>query len=153
LKGHPEIVNAVGFTPDGARAVTASYDTLRLWRVADGMLIKEMKIHKENEVRNPQVKWISSDVVSAVAVSSSGIIASGDGEGEIRLWDGMTGEFQRVLAHQHFEVSKLRFSPDGTLLLSAAGANAYCGNCGYVEHVWDVATGQEVAAYAKQVEN
>jgi WD40 repeat protein len=153
LQGHAYFVGAVAFTPDGARAVTTSYDTLRLWRAADGMLIKEMKIHKENEIRNPRVNWISSDEVRALAVSPSGMIASGDGGGEIRLWDGVTGEFQRVLANQGFSVSSLRFSPDGTLLLSAAGMDGYCANCGYVEHVWDVATGREVSAYAKQKEN
>jgi WD40 repeat protein len=153
LQGRADHIWAVAFTPDGARAVTASYATLRLWRVADGMLLREMKIHKDNEIRNPHVNYFASDEVRALAVSPNGIIASGDAGGEIRLWDGVTGELQRVLANQHFSVSSLRFSPDSTLLLSAAGANGYCANCGYVEHLWDVATGREVTAYAKQKEN
>jgi WD40 repeat protein len=154
LQGHPDFIYAVGFTPDGARAVTASYDTLRLWRVADGVLIKEMKRPlMSNEIRAPGVVWVSSDEIRALAISPSGAIASGDAGGKIWLWDGMTGEFQRVLADQRFAVSSLRFSPDGTLLLSAAGSTGYCGNCGWVEHVWNVATGREVAAYAKQEEN
>ena len=46
LEGHRGQVYAVGFTPDGLRAVTGSYDkTLRLWNVADGALIKEMTGH------------------------------------------------------------------------------------------------------------
>ena len=37
-------IYAAAFTPDGERAVTGSDDTtLRLWRVSDGSLIKEMK--------------------------------------------------------------------------------------------------------------
>ncbi len=154
LQEHPDFIYAVGFTPDGARAVTASYDTLRLWRVADGMLIKEMKRPLlRNEVRAPGVVWFSSDEIRALAISPSGTIASGDAGGKIWLWDSMTGEFQRVLADQRFAVSSLRFSPDGTLLLATAGHNGYCANCGWVEHVWDVATGREVTAYAKQEEN
>jgi WD40 repeat protein len=119
--------------------VTTSSDTLRLWRVADGTPIKEMKGH--------------SAEVSALAISSGGIIASGDSRGEIRLWDGATGESQRVLADQGVRVSSLSFSPDGTLLLSTAGSFGFCFGCKHVEHVWDVAAGREVTAYAKQEES
>ena len=108
LEGHTGPVWAAAFTPDGLRAVTASLDkTLRLWNVADGALVEEMTGHGE---------------VQGLAISpKDGSIASGDVSGEIRLWDGGTGAFIKVLAKQKAEAGSLSFSPDGRLLLSAGG--------------------------------
>src|SRR5262249_21043060 len=148
LKGHPAGVYGVGFTPDGARAVTGSDKTLRLWRVADGTLIVEKKGLFEDAERKGH-----NAEVTALAVSSRGIIASGDQGGEIWLWDGITGEALRMFANTTqtgLPIGSLRFSPDGTFLLSAAGTYGWCGGqCAYVEHIWDVRSGSEVTAYAK----
>jgi WD40 repeat protein len=148
LEGHEDGVYAVGFTPDGARAVTASGQTLRLWRVADGTLIKERKGFFADAERKGH-----NATVTALAVSSRGAIASGDGHGEIWLWDGMTGAALKMLANSaqtSFAIGSLRFSPDGAFLLSAAGTYGWCGgSCGYVQHIWDVESGREVTAYAK----
>jgi WD40 repeat protein len=148
LKGHGDGIHGVAFTPDGARAVTASDKTLRLWRVADGTLIKEMKGLFESEERKGH-----NAQITAVAVSSRGVIASGDMSGEIWLWDGMTGAPQRMLANSGktgSTVTSLRFSPDGTLLLSAAGTYGWCmGDCTHAQHIWQVPSGAEVTAYAK----
>jgi WD40 repeat protein len=133
LRGHTAAIQATAFTPDGQRVVTGSNDTtLRLWRVADGGLIAELKGHKEKIWR-------------ALAVRSvDGMIASGDFAGEIRLWDGNTGLYLRTLANQGGDVGSLRFSPDGTRLLSAFG---YCDSCTRIQHIWEVATGKELVAY------
>ena len=134
LEGHLGEINAVGFMRDSARAVTGSFDkTLRLWSVADGAPLKEMSGH--------------GDKVRSLAVSPrDGAIASGDWSGEIRLWDGKTGAFLKVFANQGNDVEALQFSPNGRVLLSAFG---YCGSCTRIQHTWDIATGQEVIAYAK----
>ena len=82
LEGHKAEINAVGFSPDGSRAVTGSFDhDLRLWRVADGKEIARMTGH--------------GDKVQSLAVALDGTIASGDWSGEIRLWDprGAMGAF------------------------------------------------------------
>ncbi len=55
LEGHGAGIYAVGFTPDGARAVTGSGQTLRLWRVADGILLKERKGLFADEERKGQL--------------------------------------------------------------------------------------------------
>jgi WD40 repeat protein len=147
LNGHPDRVSAVGFTPDGARAVTGSGKTLRFWRVADGTLLKERKGLFADEER----KGHNADV-TALAVSSRGIIGSGDMHGEIWLWDGMTGAALRMLANPAqtgSTITSLRFSPDGALLLSATGTYGWCmGHCTYVPHIWEVSSGRDVAAYA-----
>ena len=122
---------AVGITPDGQRAVTGGNDdTLRLWSVADGVLLKKMIGH--------------GDKVYSLAVSpKDGGIASGDRSGEIRLWDGKTGALKKVLANQGGHVGSLRFSPDGRLLLSACAASG-CK----AQRIYDVASGKELTAYA-----
>ena len=46
--GHRDAVYAVGFMPDGAGAVTGSFDReLRLWRVEDGALLQTMSGHDD----------------------------------------------------------------------------------------------------------
>ncbi|MBO0765403.1 MAG: caspase family protein [Hyphomicrobiaceae bacterium] len=148
LKGHPDYISALAFTPDGARAVTASGKTLRLWRVADGTLIKERKGLFADEERKGH-----SSPVTALAVSSRGTIASGDESGEIWLWDGMTAAAENMLANAAqtgLQIGSLRFSPDGSLLLSTAGTYGWCGGrCPFVQHIWDVASGREVTTYTK----
>ena len=81
----------------------------------------------------------------ALAVrSTDSMIASGDKSGEIRLWDGKTGQFLRTLAHQVGYVSSLSFSSDGARLLSTCG---YGGGCNHTQRVWEVVTGKELTAY------
>lgn len=128
LAGHREAVTAVGFTPDGARAVTGSLDhELRIWRVRDGAEIARMIGHGEQ--------------VNALAVGRDGTIASGDFRGEIRLWDGWTGQFLKTLARQDNMVGSLSFGPDGTKLLSTTGTGGR--DC----HVYDIASGREIVTY------
>jgi len=137
LEGHKDDIHAVGFSPDGSRAVTGSYDhDLRLWRVADGKEIAHMTGH--------------GDKVYSLAVAPDGIIASGDWSGEIRLWDSGSGagasardgRFLRILARQGTVVGSLSFSPDGKLLLSGTG-----GTANYHVFMWDVASGKEIVTY------
>jgi WD40 repeat protein len=131
LTGHTEAIYAVGFSPGGDRAVTGSYDkTLKLWSVADGTLIATLSGH--------------ADRIFSLAVSSAdGKIASGSVDGEIRLWDGRSGQFLRTLVRQGGSAGALKFSPDGTRLLSTCGF----GGCNFTQRIWDVATGKELVAH------
>ena len=46
LQGHTSSVAAVAVTPDGRRAVSASYDhTLRLWELESGQAIRTLEGH------------------------------------------------------------------------------------------------------------
>ena len=129
LEGHNAEIFAVGFSPDGSRAVTGSLDhDLRLWRVADGKEIAHMTGH--------------GDMVYSLAVAPDGIFASGDVSGEIRLWDTRDGRFLRILARQGTAVGSLSFSSDGKLLLSGVGSAP--PNC----HVYDTASGKEIVTYS-----
>ena len=111
LRGHKAEIYAVGFTPDGARAVTGSYDTtLKLWSVKDGKEIATLTGHNEK--------------VRSLAVSpTDGTIASGSEDGEIKLWEGSSGKYLRTLTNQRWSVGALNFSSDGVWIsLPAAGA-------------------------------
>lgn len=131
LEGHEGDLVATAFTPDGLRAVTASTDhEMRLWRVADGSLLRVMTGH--------------SHEVSGLAVAADGLIASGDGAGEIRLWDGQNGAFLKTLARQETSVASLSFSPNGKLLLSGTGEY---GDETSICHVFDVDTGETLVSY------
>jgi WD40 repeat protein len=115
--------------------VTASFDeTLRLWTVANGVLVQTMRGH--------------GDKVYKVAVSpKDGTIASGDRSGEIRLWDGHTGApLGPPLAQQGY-VGSLRFSPDGSLLLATCADRA----CAFDQRVFDLASRRELTVYTKHV--
>jgi WD40 repeat protein len=130
LQGHKAEIYAVGFTPDGERAVTGSYDTtLKLWSLKDGKEIATLAGHKNG---------VQSLGVSPV----DGTIASGSMDGEIRLWDGSTGRYLRTLANQATSVGGLTFSPDGKRLLSTCAQRHPC-----YDHVWDLATGREIAKH------
>jgi WD40 repeat protein/uncharacterized caspase-like protein len=129
-------VRAVGFSSDGARAVTGDYNKkIRLWRVSDGRQLSEQT---------------GRDKVRALAVSpTTGVIATGDKDGgEIRLWNGTTGapvlvRGRQVFANQRSGIGALSFSPDGRRLLSTCGDS--CES--FEQTIWDVASGTQVTSY------
>ena len=128
LVGHKGDVNAARFTADASGVVTASDDnTLKLWDARDGALVSTLTGHQ--------------DKVIALAVSlRDGQIASGALDGTIRFWDLINGRVLKEI-NQGTEVMSLAFSPDGRRLLSGVG------RAPYLAHVWDAASGSEVASY------
>ena len=84
-----------------------------------------------------------SDKVRSLAVAPDGHRLGG-WSGEIRLWDGATGAFRKVLARQGTAVGSLSVSPDGKRLLSGAGEGSEGTHC----HVYDLASGEETVTYS-----
>jgi WD40 repeat protein len=108
LEGHTAKVWSVAFSPDGNLLASGSVDdTLRLWRVREGVLLRTMQGHPFP--------------VLCVAFSPDGaILATGSSDSLIRLWRVSNGSLIRTLEGHSGWVRSLVFSPDGRILASAA---------------------------------
>jgi WD40 repeat protein len=85
--------------------------------------------------------------VYALAFSPDGkTLASGSADESVRLWDVASGRQVMKLTGHKNEVVDLAFSPNGGLLLSAAGNIAGWPDSGGVK-LWDVTTGKELATF------
>lgn len=157
--GAAYILNSVGFRI--AREITPVRDTLhvsprraaeRLQPTADDSIVfaqrKRLPLSTNAIVSRsaniPGVRSWSVEMaghqgqVQAITWSPKGdLIATGGGEGSVRLWD-REGRLQRVLLGHEGSVSSVVFSPDGSLLASSDfGGSATI----YQVRIWEVATG------------
>jgi len=134
LTGHSDWVRGISFSPDGHLLASSSRDgTVRLWDVASS-----------SPVGDPMTGH--SDAVWNVAFSSDGhTLVSGDGNGTVLLWNvEQTALVQKILVGHGDEVTGLAFSPDGSQLASVSGTPT--GGNDYSLRLWDVNTGEEIAA-------
>jgi WD40 repeat protein len=108
LEGHASEVNAVAFSPDGARAVTASADgSVRLWDAATGK--ERFALHGH------------SAGVGAAAFSPDGkLVASASEDRTARVWDAATGTLRYTLRGPDGPVRCLAWDPAGHLLLTGS---------------------------------
>ena len=108
LEGHSSSVSSVSFSPDGSVLASASLDkTVKLWRVADGGLIRTLTGH--------------SDYVYSVSFSPDGsVLAGASSDKTVKLWRVADGGLIRTLEGHSDEVSSVSFSPDGSVLASGS---------------------------------
>ena len=121
LSGHTSLVTSVALTPDGRRAVSASYDnTLRVWDVESGESLRTLTGH--------------TDRVKSVALTPDGRRAvSASEDNTLRVWDVESGESLRTLTGPD-AVTSVALTPDGRRAVSASRDNTL--------RVWDVEIGR-----------
>ena len=101
--GHSGTVNAIAFSPSGARLATAGSDCLVILWLANGHAVERLEGH--------------SKTVNAVCFSGDRHLASGSDDKTIRVWDAFKGLILHTLSDAHARgVSALCFSPDGRQL-------------------------------------
>jgi WD40 repeat protein len=129
--GHFDAVYSVAFSPDGARALSGSFDhTLKLWDVRTGSLLRTFEGHTD---------WVQS-----VAFSPDGReVLSGSKDKTIKLWNAATGQVERAFSGHTEGVSSVAFSPDGTQVLSGAADTTL--------RLWDASTGENIRTFQGQL--
>ncbi|WP_066401735.1 WD40 repeat domain-containing protein [Flavisolibacter tropicus] len=105
---HPIGVTNLEFSRDGNYLVTSAYDEkVRLWKIADGKLIKEFTGHK--------------GTVWTVSISpDQKLIASGGEDKCIRLWSPESGALLKTIKAHDRNIWSVQFSPDGKTLASSS---------------------------------
>jgi WD40 repeat protein len=154
----PHPIYSLTFTPDGKQVLSSSYDnSIKLWDVAAGTLIKEFKGHKEKEFE----KGHQEPVYTAAFSPDGKFIASGSSglERTIKIWS-LDGNVVRDLANPNYKmtpgfppashpgaVTSVRFTKDGKHLISAGDAPA---NKGFLA-VWDWQSGKLISSDTLQM--
>jgi eukaryotic-like serine/threonine-protein kinase len=135
--GHQGPVVALAFSPDGRLLATASEDgTARLWVTSTGLPGSGPLRHRAG--------------VLAVAFSQDGRwLATGSRDGSTQVWDAATGEAHGPpLRYGPAPVNVVRFSQDGTILLSATagftpeGEQLAVPRPGRAAQLWNPSTGK-----------
>ena len=136
LYGHNGKIHSLAFTPDGALLASRGHNTVNLWDVQTGGVIRAFD------------DYISA--TSAVSISPDGTtIALGTYGGGILLWDVRSGRRRSIETHQDGAVKIIRFSPidpQHLLLSSGKGTVHQCDVDGHqigsshneADEVWDL---------------
>lgn len=132
LTGHTGPVKHVSFSPDGRRAISASWDgSVRVWDLDQG-----------NEL--DQLGAPLGRVLSADGPAGGRLVAGCGSDGTIRIWDLNTKEEVRKLDQHKTSVSMVRFSPDGARLLSVGRDRQV--------RLWDAKSGDLLRAFDQPLE-
>jgi WD40 repeat protein len=108
LRGPEDVVDAIAFSPDGARVAASSNDnTVRVWSVASGKTIAMLRGH--------------GNLVTGLHFSSDGKrIVTGSVDDTIRVWDAASGTSLLTIRPDVGSIGGADFSPDGSEIAAAA---------------------------------
>ena len=115
-------VLSVGFSPDGKRIVSGSFDAnIQIWDAETGECKHTLKGHSKR--------------VLSVGFSPDGKrIVSGSYDNSIRIWDAETGECKHTLKGHSGSVLSVGYSPDGKRIVSGSDDKSI--------RIWDAETGE-----------
>ena len=142
------VVKALRIIDNGKTLRCDYYDgSVRLWDITTGVK-KDFRPDPPRGLRGIPRYIMGQEVAAADLylnnVDNKGIFAVGEIDGKIRLDDAMTGRHLKTLQGHKERISKLIFSPDGTLLVSADYDNV-------PPRLWDVTTGKLLKTLTKDL--
>ena len=148
LAGHTAHVTSLVFTRDGRTLFSGSWDhSIRQWDLVTG---KTVRVIKGVQAVTGQPKPVGhTNVVTQLALSRDGRrLFSGSYDHRICVWDVSSGQLCRLLKGQSAttvsSVQAIAVSADGTQLAAAIDDGDDQGRV----HVWDLLTGEKIAALA-----
>ncbi|MBH8554918.1 WD40 repeat domain-containing protein, partial [Nostocaceae cyanobacterium CENA357] len=107
LEGHNSPVISVSFSPNGQQLASGSSDTIKIWDVTTGKLLKTLTGH-------------NSPVISVSFSPNGQQIASGSLDKTIKIWDVTTGKLLKTLTGHKELVNSVSFSPNGQQIASGS---------------------------------
>jgi WD40 repeat protein len=128
----------LAWSPDGKRlAAGAEGRTAKVWEAATGKELLTLRGHED-------------DVLALAWAPDGKRLASGGADSTVRVWDAASGQEVALLRGHRGPVQSLAWSPDGRRLASVGRDDGAAERPGILK-LWDVATGQELAAWPRQV--
>src|SRR5215218_4054775 len=120
LRGHGGPVRALAISPDGATAISGSFDSTAIrWSLTTNAAEQVLRFH--------------ADAVNAVVLLRDGRAATAGADGRIAIWTAGNTRPDTVLEGHEAPISALAASADGTMLASAS--------CDRTVRLWPIAGG------------
>lgn len=135
-KEHKAQVLSVSFSSDSKTLASAGRDgTIRIWDVATGRMQAVLPLDLD---LSP-----GAEQRAAVAFAPAGRTLISSAHGQVKVWElGRLQESSLLLGHHDGPIDALEFTPDGKVLLVAAGLRGHHGADGGQLKLWDADTGQ-----------
>lgn len=149
LTGHKDMIQALVVTSDGARLISASWDTdIKIWDVKAGVELRTLKGHtavvhslqvtsdnrklvsassdgtiKAWDIESgSQLQEIAVGSINSVAITSDGTKAiSGSSDGSVKVWDLECGTLLNILSAHKKSVHLVAVTADNKHIISAEG--------------------------------
>ncbi len=124
---HFDLVQSLAFSPDGQWIASGGYRTVKLWR-------------RQDPVRKAELPKAEGMVTATARSSDGSMVAVAEDNGKIRLIELATGTVRQTLVGHEGPVHGVRFSSDGTQLISGGADQTY--------RIWNTTEGKEIAKTA-----
>ena len=125
LEDHQGVVRDAAFSFDGKLIVTGADDqTLKIWSVADGSLIRTMTLPNFSRTANATTDEVLSALpaeITSVAISSDGTqMLSGSRDHSVKVWETKTGRLLLSLRGHTGPVTSVGFNAKGDMIVSGS---------------------------------